>query len=126
MLNGGLQPLESSKHVLAHNVIYNLHNILGIHVHNPKIHIQTLPSVYQKQYLKTKDTKTYTDFRKSSNQLKHLTRKSVIEKERNISDEAKTNLWKTQEHKVPMLSLYSIKQKVKKILQRQILTKQIR
>ena len=43
------------------------------------------------------DTKTYTDFRRSSNQLQHLTRKSVEERERNISDQAKTNpksFWK--------------------------------
>ena len=35
----------------------------------------------RKQYLKTKDTKTYIDFRRISNQLRHLTRKSVKEKE---------------------------------------------
>ena len=44
-----------------------------------------------KQYLKPKDNKTYTDFRRTSNQLRHLTRKSVKEKERNISNQAKTN-----------------------------------
>ena len=116
MLNGWLQPLQSSEHVLAHNVIYNLHNILDIHAHNPKIHIQTPPSVPQKQYLKTKDTKTYTDIRKSSNQLKHLTRKSAKEKERNISDKDKTNSRKTQKHKVPILNLYKYKAESKKDL----------
>ena len=33
-----------------------------------------------KQYLKMKDTKTCTDFRKTSNQLKYLTKKYVKEK----------------------------------------------
>ena len=45
----------------------------------------------RKQYLKAKDTKTYTDFRKTSNQMRHLIRKSFEEKERNISDQAKSN-----------------------------------
>ena len=41
-----------------------------------------------KQYIpKNKDTETYTDFRRTSNQL----RKSFQEKEINISDQAKTN-----------------------------------
>ena len=41
-----------------------------------------------KQYIpKNKDTETYTDFRRTSNQL----RKSFKEKEINISDQAKTN-----------------------------------
>lgn len=35
---------------------------------------------YGKQYLRTKDSKIYSDFRKTSNQLRHLTKKFVIEK----------------------------------------------
>ena len=69
-----------------------------------------------KQYLKTKDNKTYTDFRRTSNQLRHLTRKSVKEKERNISDQAKTNpkrFWKylnqKRKYKVPTPNLYKSK-----------------
>ena len=65
-----------------------------------------------KQYLKTKDTKTYTDFSRTSNQLRHLTRKSLKEKERNISDQAKTNpksFWKyvnqKRKFKVPISNL---------------------
>ena len=45
-----------------------------------------------KQYLKTKDTKTYSDFRKTSNQLRHLTRKLLDNqrKKGSISDQAKS------------------------------------
>ena len=69
-----------------------------------------------KQYLKIKDTKTYTDIKRTSNQLRHLTRKSVKEKERNISDQAKTNpkrFWKylnqKRKYKVPTPNLYKSK-----------------
>ena len=76
-----------------------------------------------KQYLKTKDTKTYTDFSRTSNQLRHLTRKSAKEKERNISDQAKTNpksFWKyvnqKRKYKVPIPNLYKSKAENKKDL----------
>ena len=36
-----------------------------------------------KQYLKTKDLKTYTDFRRTSNHLRHLT--SSVKKKKEIS-----------------------------------------
>ena len=44
-----------------------------------------------KQFLKAKVTNTYTEFRKTSNQLRHLKRKPIKGKERNFSDQAKTN-----------------------------------
>ena len=76
-----------------------------------------------KQYLKRKDTKTYTDFSRTSNQLRHLTRKSPKEKERNISDQAKTNpksFWKyvnqKRKYKVPIPNLYKSKAENKKDL----------
>ena len=69
-----------------------------------------------KQYLKTKDTKTYTDFSRTSNQLRQLTRKSPKEKERNISDQAKTNpksFWKyvnqKRKYNVPITILHKSK-----------------
>ena len=91
---------------------------------------RTAKSKLWKQYLKTKDNKTYTDFSRTRNQLRHLTRKSIEEKERNISDQTKTNpkrFWKyvnqKGKYKVPIPNFYNPKQKIKKILQRQILTK---
>ena len=76
-----------------------------------------------KQYLKTKDTKTYTDFRRTSNQLRRLTRKSIKEKERNISDQAKTNrkcFWKyanrKRKYKVPIPNLYKCKAESKDLV----------
>ena len=69
-----------------------------------------------KQYPKTKDSKTYTDFRRTSDQLRHLTRKSVKEKEKNISEQAKINpkiFWKyvnqERKYKVPIANLYKSK-----------------
>ena len=45
-----------------------------------------------KQCLKTKDTKTYSDLKKTSNQLRHLTRKLLNNqrKKGSISDQAKS------------------------------------
>ena len=42
-----------------------------------------------KQFFKAKFTNTYTEFRKTSNQLRHLKRKPIKGKERNFSDQAK-------------------------------------
>ena len=75
------------------------------------------------QYLKTKDTKTYTDFRRTSNQLRHLRRKSIKEKERNISDQVKTNpksFWQyvnqKSKYKVSIPNFYRFKAENKKDL----------
>ena len=50
-----------------------------------KSKIRKKKQILWKQYLKTKDTKTYTEFRRTSNQLRHLTRNSN-KKRKNISD----------------------------------------
>ena len=50
-----------------------------------------------KQYIKTNDTSIYVKFRKVSNQLRHLTRKSVRDLEWSISENTKNNpkkFWK--------------------------------
>ena len=73
-----------------------------------------------KQYIKTNDTSTYVEFRKVSNQLRHLTRKSVRDLEQSISENTKNNpkkFWKyvnqKRKFKSPVASLYRTKDKDK-------------
>ena len=73
-----------------------------------------------KQYIKTNDTSTYVKFRKVSNQLRHLTRKSVRDLEWSISENTKNNpkkFWKyvnqKRKFKSPVPSLYRTKDKDK-------------
>ena len=73
-----------------------------------------------KQYIKTNDTSIYVKFRKVTNQLRHLTRKSVRDLERSISENTKNNpkkFWKyvnqKRKFKSPVASLYRTKDKDK-------------
>ena len=73
-----------------------------------------------KQYIKTNDTSIYVKFRKVSNQLRHLTRKSVRDLERSISENTKNNpkkFWKyinkKKKFKPPVASLHRRKDKDK-------------
>ena len=69
-----------------------------------------------KQYIKTNGTSIYVKFRKVSNQLRYLTRKSVRDLERSISENTKNNpknFWKyvSQKRKIksPVASQYRTK-----------------
>ena len=73
-----------------------------------------------KQYIKTNDTSTYVKFRKVSNQLRHLARKSVMDLEWSISENTKNNpkkFWKyvnqKRKFKFSVASLYRMEDKDK-------------
>ena len=75
-----------------------------------------------KQYIKTNDTSIYVKFRKVSNQLRHLTRTSVWDLERSISENTKNKPKKfckyvnqKRRFKPPLASLYRKKDKDKMI-----------